>query len=65
MPVITVSMGAASEEKKQALIERLTAEAVSITDIKAEAFTVLINEYPLENMGWGGKTAKANISSVK
>ncbi len=62
MPIITVTMGSVSEDKKKALIERLTAEAVSITKIGAEAFTVLINELPVENMGWGGKTAKEMMS---
>jgi len=62
MPVITVTMGPAPEYKKKALIERLTAEAVSVTKIGAKAFTVLINELPVENMGWSGKTAKAMMS---
>jgi len=62
MPVISVSMGSATEEQKKSLIERLTAEAVDITKIGREHFTVLINELPLENLGLGGKTLKMILS---
>jgi 4-oxalocrotonate tautomerase len=58
MPVINITMGPAPEEQKKQLIQRLTAEAMDITKIGAEHFTVLINELPLENLGVGGKTVK-------
>jgi 4-oxalocrotonate tautomerase len=62
MPVISITLKAIAEEQKKTLVERLTAEAVNITQIKAENFIVLINELPLENMGIGGKTVKAMLS---
>ena len=58
MPVINITMGPATEEIKKNLIERLTAEAMGITKIGAEHFTVLIHELSTENLGVGGKTVK-------
>lgn len=58
MPVINITMGPATEEVKKNLIERLTSEAVSITKLGADHFTVLINELPVENIGCAGKTLK-------
>jgi 4-oxalocrotonate tautomerase len=58
MPVINITMGPATEEVKKNLVERLTAEAMNITKIGAEHFTVLINELSIENIGVGGKTIK-------
>ncbi len=58
MPVITVTMGEASEEQKKKLVENLTKEAAEITQKDAAYFTVFIHEFPYENMGQGGKTIK-------
>jgi 4-oxalocrotonate tautomerase len=60
MPVITIDLGAGqtSESQKQQLIHRLTSDAVEITGISAEKFTMFINELPFENIGVGGKTVK-------
>jgi 4-oxalocrotonate tautomerase len=58
MPVINVTMGTATEEQKKMLVEGLTKEAMNITKLGAEHFTVLINELSPENIGCGGKTLK-------
>ncbi|MCX5826422.1 MAG: tautomerase family protein [Deltaproteobacteria bacterium] len=58
MPVISITMGPSTEEQKKMLIERLTADAMDITHIGAEHFTVLLNELPYENLGVGGRTVK-------
>ncbi|HEY5957311.1 MAG TPA: 4-oxalocrotonate tautomerase family protein [Polyangiaceae bacterium] len=60
MPVINLDLGVAqtSESQKKQLISRITADAVEITGISAEKFTMFINEFPLENIGVGGKTVK-------
>ena len=58
MPVITVTMGQASEEQKKKLVENLTREAMEITQLGADHFTVFIQELPFENIGLGGKTIK-------
>ena len=60
MPVITIELGAGqtNEVQKQELIHRLTSDAVEITGIAAERFTMFINEFPFENIGVGGKTVK-------
>ncbi|TAL38682.1 MAG: 4-oxalocrotonate tautomerase [Spirochaetes bacterium] len=60
MPVINfdLGLGQINEEQKKRVISRFTADAVEITGIAAEKFTVFINESPLENIGVGGKTIK-------
>lgn len=58
MPVITVAMGPVSEVQKKKLIQTLTQEAAEITQKAPELFTVFIHEYPLENIGQGGKSIK-------
>ncbi len=62
MPVISVVTGPTPEDVKERLIERLTAEAAEVTQVRPEHFTVLITELPRENMGVGGKTVKALLS---
>lgn len=56
MPVIQITLGQASREQKKALIERLTADAIEITQIPASEFTVLITELDRDNIGRAGKT---------
>jgi 4-oxalocrotonate tautomerase len=60
MPVINIDLGLGqtSESQKKQLISRITADAVEITGINVEKFTMFINEIPLENIGVGGKTVK-------
>lgn len=60
MPVISVELGVEqmSEAQKKQMISRFTADAVEITGISADKFTILINELPSENIGVGGKTLK-------
>ena len=54
MPVIKVEMTHQTKEKKKEIIEKLTKTMVEITNIPAQAFTVLINEYDAESIGVGG-----------
>ncbi len=56
MPVIQITMGRTSKEEKKQLIERLTADAIEITKIPANEFTVLVTELERENIGRAGKT---------
>jgi Uncharacterized protein, 4-oxalocrotonate tautomerase homolog len=49
-------MSRSSVEQKRALIERLSADAIEITNIPASEFTVLINELEPESIGRAGKT---------
>jgi 4-oxalocrotonate tautomerase len=58
MPTITIAMDPTSEEKKKQLIETLTGEASKITGYPPALFYVYIQEYPVENIGAGGKTVK-------
>jgi 4-oxalocrotonate tautomerase family enzyme len=56
MPVIQITMGPTGKQQKKALIERLTADAIEITKIPANEFTVLITELERDNIGRAGKT---------
>jgi 4-oxalocrotonate tautomerase len=58
MPTITIALDPTSEEKKKQLIETLTSEASRITGYSPAFFYVYIQEYPVENIGAGGKTVK-------
>lgn len=58
MPTITIAMDPTTEEKKKQLVENLTREAAKITGYPAEYFFIYIQEYPIENIGIGGKTLK-------
>jgi 4-oxalocrotonate tautomerase len=58
MPTITIAMDQTSEEKKKQLIETLTSDASKITGYPPEFFYVYIQEYPVENIGAGGRTVK-------
>lgn len=56
MPVIQITMATTNVETKRALIERLTADAIEITKIPAEEFTVLIHEIGRDSFGRSGRT---------
>lgn len=58
MPVITITMGKgqASKEQKKQLIENFTNQAIEITKLPAQAFTILIHELNAEAIGVGGIT---------
>lgn len=58
MPVITIAMDQTTEEKKRQLIESLTRESAKVTGYPSEFFFVYVQEYPVENIGVGGKTVK-------
>lgn len=54
MPVIIVNGPALSLEKKRELIKGLTEVASRVMNVPEEAFVVLVNENPQENVGVGG-----------
>lgn len=56
MPVISIAMHKTPQETRQQLITALTETAVAVTKIPAQSFIVLINEFPEENIGIGGRT---------
>lgn len=55
MPVITVQCSAMNKETKAKLISELTAKASEVTNIPAQAFTIIIQETGPDNIGVGGK----------
>ncbi len=56
MPVISITMGPTNKEQKKMLIEKMTADAIEITKIPANEFTVLITELERDNIGRAGRT---------
>ncbi len=56
MPIIHIDMGKIPREQKISLIEKITGACVEVTNIPAQAFTVVINELDDESLGVGGKT---------
>ena len=54
MPVISVELTHQTKEKKKEIIEKLTQTMVEVTNIPAQAFTVIVNEHDPENIGVGG-----------
>lgn len=58
MPIISVTMGPTSKAQKKEMIEKLTATAVEITKIPAQAFSVTITELAYENLGLAGRTVE-------
>lgn len=58
MPVITIECGTMGSDAKARLIQELTAAASKVTNISAQAFTIVIHENSPENIGVGGKVLK-------
>ena len=56
MPIINLKMAKGrTEDKKQEFVEKLTALAVEVLDVKAEWITIIIDEYERENWASDGK----------
>jgi 4-oxalocrotonate tautomerase len=60
MPVINIDLGLGqtNEIQKQQLICRISSIAAEVTGLPTENFITFINEFPMENIGLGGKTMK-------
>jgi 4-oxalocrotonate tautomerase len=58
MPVITVTLGREqiTNEQKKLIIQKFTEEAVEITRLPEQAFTILIHELSPDAIGVAGKT---------
>ncbi len=55
MPIIQIDIAKVAPEKKGELIEKLTLTAAEVLEIPAQAFTVILREDGLDNIGSGGK----------
>ncbi len=57
MPVISITLGAGqtNQNQKKQLVESLTTQAVEITKIPAQSFTILIHELSPDAIGVGGR----------
>jgi 4-oxalocrotonate tautomerase len=67
MPVITVTMaeGQANDQQKRDLIEKFTTDAVEITQLPHQAFTILINELSPNAIGVAGKTLREKLRTTE
>ena len=65
MPVITITMaaGQATREQKKQLVESFTTQAVEITKIPAQAFTILIHELNRDAIGVAGQTLEERLKN--
>lgn len=55
MPFIQFDGGQMSKEKKTELVAKLTEAAQEVLGIPSQAFSVLIRENSMDNIGQGGK----------
>lgn len=55
MPFIQFDGGQMSKEKKAELVAKLTEAAHEVLEIPSQAFSVLIRENSMDNIGQGGK----------
>lgn len=55
MPIVEISIAPQTTKKKEEISKVLTEELSRITGIQKQAFTILINEFPPENISVGGK----------
>lgn len=59
MPIATINIiEGRSDEKKEALIEKVSAAIAESLDAPIESVRVIINEMPKQHFGIGGKSAK-------
>ena len=65
MPTIKLETAKLSKEQKKELIHELTEVAAKITKVSKSAFTVLIEEYPDENIGVAGDTLENIKKKIK
>ena len=65
MPTIKLETAKLSKEQKKELIHELTEVAAKITKVSKSAFTVLIEEYPDENIGVAGDTLEQIKEKIK
>jgi len=55
MPIVTIAARALPVEKKRELVRKVTELCCEAYGLPAETITVLIQEYPQENIGVAGR----------
>ncbi len=63
MPIINITMGPTTEEKKKEIIDKMTKTLMDITNMPEEKIFTIINDLPLENLGVGRKSVKELVAS--
>lgn len=64
MPVITLTAGEMSKEKKKELIRRMVEVSSDVTGAPAQSHTVIIHEMPLDAVSVGPKTVEEFIAEM-
>jgi 4-oxalocrotonate tautomerase len=55
MPIVQINMIAGrTPEKKEQLMKKVTDAIVEVLQIPADRVRVILNEFPKENLSWGG-----------
>ncbi len=62
MPIINVTVGELSKEKKKELIEKLIDVSVEVTGAPESSHMVVINEMPLDAISLGKKTVEEIVA---
>lgn len=62
MPLINITVGQMTKEKKKELIEKLVDASVEVTGALEQSHTVVINEMPLDALSIGKKTVEEMIA---
>jgi len=65
MPVINVTLGPLSVEKKKEMVKRMTEVCMDITGSPEHAHAVLINELPLDSLSLGTRTVSDILAEAK
>ncbi|MCB2354585.1 4-oxalocrotonate tautomerase DmpI [Clostridium estertheticum] len=55
MPVITLEAGKLNKDQKSKMVKEFTTIASKVMNVPEQAFTVLIKENELDNIGFGGQ----------
>lgn len=56
MPSITIQLYKISNDKKKALIEKVSQAAAEVTEIPVEKFFMYVDEFETDSIGVGGRT---------
>lgn len=65
MPTINFQGGSLTTEQKKQLIKKFTEITIEVTNSPEQFVTVIIQEFPDDNMGVGGKSVADIKKSIK
>lgn len=63
MPIVNITMGELTTEKKKEIITKVTETLVEITGLPEDKFMTVIDEKSYENLGIGTKTVAELVAN--